>query len=354
MKKLVSILLIITMIFTLGAVSASAASANKTATWTLKASVANAASSQATDKTNYINATNKTVYDSVNDPTICVYPGQVVWVTVHLKTGSKYYAGDLQAYLYYTNNIFKSTNQSSGCYVWNTSGKYAGICSRTGAPFSKMNSTAVNATYPASWSNAQKSAHELYSIVMYPNPSVTTTVSASIDEDLVTVPIYVKSNAAIGSTGIVYFPQESVCSTANPNEKFMLSNYADKGNTLASNVAYSNDMAFDLTHAKLNFLVCNKNAKGINISNSNIEMNYKDSAKLSATVSGVSNAKVAWTSSDTDVVVVDENGNVTSTGRGAATITASYGNYTATCDVTVNFSFGQWLIWIFLFGFLWY
>lgn len=354
MKKIISVFLAIVVIFSISATSVFAASESRTATWSLKASVLNASSSQANDRKNYLNTSNKIVYDSKNNPTICVYPGQVVWVTVHLETGSKYYAGDLQTYLYYTNNIFKSTDQGQGCYIWDTNGDYSGICSRVGAPYSKMVEEAKKNHYPSTWTASQKASHEFYSIIMYPNPNVTTTVSANIDDDLVTVPIYVKSNAAIGATGSIYFPEEFVLSNDRPNEKIYLSNYEDGGDILSKNTPYSDDMAFDVSDAKLNFLVCNKNAKGVTISDSSIEMNYKDSASLSATVSGVSNAKVAWSSSDTDVVAVDDNGNITATGRGNATITATYGNYTASCDVTVNFSFGQWLIWILLLGFLWY
>ena len=119
MKKIVSVLLVISMLLSLAGVHVYAASADKTATFTLKASVSNAsASGQAQDRKDYLNAAGKTVYKSTDGKTINVYPGQVVWVTLHLKTGSKYYAGDLQAYVYYSTNIFKSTDQSSGCYIW--------------------------------------------------------------------------------------------------------------------------------------------------------------------------------------------------------------------------------------------
>lgn len=262
MKRIISVLLVITMLSSLLAVNAFAASASKTATFTLKASVMNASSSgQAQDKKDYLNASGKTVYKSTDGKTINVYPGQVVWVTMHLKTGSKYYAGDLQAYLFYTTNIFKSTDQGTGCYIWDTEGKYSGICSRTGAPFSKMVESAINSTYPSNWSASQKSAHGFYSVVMYPDPNVTTTAKASVDDDLVTVPIYVKSDAKVGTTGTIYIPSETVKSDSNKSGKFMLSNYTENGNTLGKNVSYSKDYAIDLSDAKLKFVVCERNTK---------------------------------------------------------------------------------------------
>ncbi|MCQ2472415.1 MAG: Ig-like domain-containing protein [Clostridia bacterium] len=68
---------------------------------------------------------------------------------------------------------------------------------------------------------------------------------------------------------------------------------------------------------------------------------------------------VKYESSNPKVATVDKNGNITTTGKGETTITCTvtddYDNVAkATCKLTVKFSFGQWLIWILLFGFLWY
>ena len=258
MKKIISFLLVFSMLLSLAGMHVYAASADKTATFTLKASVFNAsASGQAQDRKDYLNSANNTVYKSTDGKTITVYPGQVVWVTLHLKTGSKYYAGDLQSYIFYSTNIFKSTDQSSGCYIWDTEGKYSGICSRIGAPFSKMTAKAIKEAYPASWSESQRKAYGFYSVVMYPNPNVTTTVKASVDDDLVTIPIYVRSDAKVGDKGTIYIPSEMIKSTSNPNGKFMLSNYAN-GNILSTNTPYSKDYGIDVSKAKLNFVVANK------------------------------------------------------------------------------------------------
>lgn len=56
--------------------------------------------------------------------------------------------------------------------------------------------------------------------------------------------------------------------------------------------------------------------------------------KLTATVDPT-NVTVAWSTSDEDVAIVKD-GVVTAVGEGAATITATAGNKTATCDVTVT------------------
>ncbi len=65
---------------------------------------------------------------------------------------------------------------------------------------------------------------------------------------------------------------------------------------------------------------------------------------------------VLWSSSDTEVVTVDSQGNLAAVGRGTAVITcySADGATEATCKVTVAFSWWQWIIWTVLFGFLWY
>ncbi len=88
-----------------------------------------------------------------------------------------------------------------------------------------------------------------------------------------------------------------------------------------------------------------------------VALDYKSVTTLAATK--ISDSQVTYTSSNPKVVTVNENGNITTHGRGTATITATYefegGEIiTDTCNVTVNFTFIQWIIYILLLGFLWY
>ena len=80
-----------------------------------------------------------------------------------------------------------------------------------------------------------------------------------------------------------------------------------------------------------------------------LRMTYKSTAQLTA------NYSVRWSSDNEDVVVVDDEGNLTAVGRGEATITARKSDgQTAICTVKVRYSFMQWIINIFLFGWIWY
>ena len=69
--------------------------------------------------------------------------------------------------------------------------------------------------------------------------------------------------------------------------------------------------------------------------------------------------KLTYVSDNPDVAAVDENGVVATNKPGTAHITVTavdkYGfSETAVCTVTVQYSWWQWLIRIFLFGWLWY
>lgn len=88
----------------------------------------------------------------------------------------------------------------------------------------------------------------------------------------------------------------------------------------------------------------------VELDKTDLSLNYKSSAKLTAT--GAKTIK--WSSSNTSVATVDANGNVTATGKGSAVITADGGSTKATCNVTVGYAWWQWIIVVVLFGWIWY
>ena len=65
---------------------------------------------------------------------------------------------------------------------------------------------------------------------------------------------------------------------------------------------------------------------------------------------------LTWSSDDPEIVSVDPNGVVTGLQRGVGTVRYSSedGLYTGVCTVTVYYTFWQWLLILFLFGWLWY
>lgn len=93
----------------------------------------------------------------------------------------------------------------------------------------------------------------------------------------------------------------------------------------------------------------------ITFNTTEISGNYKDVKKIGYTTN-YSKDKLEWSSSNPKVATVDENGKVTMTGKGTATVTAKSADGTAqaSCKVTVEYSTLQWIIIIVLFGWIWY
>ncbi|HJB96444.1 MAG TPA: Ig-like domain-containing protein [Candidatus Mediterraneibacter intestinigallinarum] len=78
---------------------------------------------------------------------------------------------------------------------------------------------------------------------------------------------------------------------------------------------------------------------GISLNTETLNLSKGQTSQLIATLTpedADGDNKVTWTSSDAAVATVDQNGNVTAVADGVATITATVGNLTATCEVTVK------------------
>lgn len=102
-------------------------------------------------------------------------------------------------------------------------------------------------------------------------------------------------------------------------------------------------------------------AKVHDVSMSGASVDYKSSITIAPVITVDEGVKytVTYSSSNPEVVVVDENGNLTATGKGTAeitvTVTDENGNVvTDTCEVEVKYNWWQWIIVIVLFGWIWY
>ena len=109
------------------------------------------------------------------------------------------------------------------------------------------------------------------------------------------------------------------------------------------------------------YAIVEQSANVKSVSVSDIKLNYKKSMTIKPTIKADDGAKytVKYSSSNTKVATIDDNGKVYAAKKGSATITCtvtdSNGNTVQdTCKVTVKYSFGQWLIKILLFGWIWY
>lgn len=89
------------------------------------------------------------------------------------------------------------------------------------------------------------------------------------------------------------------------------------------------------------------------------DINYKGKAKLSTEINASGKYTKTFTSSNSSIVMVDNEGNIYGAKRGSAkitcTLTDSRGNTVSdTCTVNVTYTWWQWIVKIVLFGWIWY
>lgn len=99
--------------------------------------------------------------------------------------------------------------------------------------------------------------------------------------------------------------------------------------------------------------------KSVTIDDATIDYKASTTLKPSIAIADGVNYAIKYTSSNPNVVSVDDNGKVTGIRKGTTTVTCTvtdeYGNTVKdTCKVTVNYTTWQWLIIILLFGWIWY
>ena len=87
-----------------------------------------------------------------------------------------------------------------------------------------------------------------------------------------------------------------------------------------------------------------------------ITVNYKDAYRFTFTEDLPEDTKIVFKSSNPKVLTIDENGNIKTLKRGTAVVTATIdGTDTAvSCNVTVKYTWWQWILIIVLFGWIWY
>ena len=162
------------------------------------------------------------------------------------------------------------------------------------------------------------------------------------------------------SGGGVFHKGEFVQLVAAPADGYQFDGWYS-GEKLVSNDLVYRFMVSENSTLTAKFAPIPKNVKSVSIDD--ISLNYKKSTTLKPTIKADDGAKykVEYSTSNPKVATVDKNGKVTATKRGSGTatitctVTDSNGNVVKdTCKVNVKLSFGQWLIVIVLFGWIWY
>lgn len=328
MKKILSLVLAVLMMFSVFCVASSAASYN--AVFSLTAKV------------------NDVSYDS--DDTIIVAPGDSV--TVKLKLKADFYLASACAQVFYNSSIFTGATAK-----FNTSGKFYGLCGKSMCVYNDWdNITEKNRTkwwpdYSEKELEKFKADNKFCYMVMSSDPSNGTAIK-NISETLITYTFKVSAKAKNGATGQIIIPAESAHRKDYFNGRTMCDVYKTSDMTKTP-VGDMEGLKYDMSKAVLNFRV---STDSVILSAETLSMNYKASKQLTADVIKGTVKTVNWKSSNEKVATVDKDGNVKATGKGTATITATTtdGKYSADCTVNVTYSPIQIIIIYVLFGFLWY
>ncbi len=270
-KKVLSIILAVVLVIGTVVVAATAAEDHGTATWTFYASVmdsnggaeeALASGAEATpgvsvttamtkqqraDKAAFTKATNLEVYNS-ND-TIYVKPGQVVWVTVHLKTQDVPNPATIQSQFYYSTNIFTCTTALfSQVGVWNTSGVWAEyVDKKDGTSFARQDAGNRKTLKPSVWTDEQRAAYNTYNIFTFADlGKAVDEVFYPLDEYIIKLPVYVRPDAQTGAKGTIFMTKDAPFT--------MVVGYPD----FWDSSVYYNASTHDISAATLNFVVGEK------------------------------------------------------------------------------------------------
>ncbi len=270
-KKVLSIILAVVLVIGTVVVAATAAEDHGTATWTFYASVmdsnggaeeALASGAEATpgvsvttamtkqqraDKAAFTKATDLEVYNS-ND-TIYVKPGQVVWVTVHLKTQDVPNPATIQSQFYYSTNIFTCTTALfSQVGVWNTSGVWAEyVDKKDGTSFARQDAGNRKTLKPSVWTDEQRAAYNTYNIFTFADlGKAVDEVFYPLDEYIIKLPVYVRPDAQTGAKGTIFMTKDAPFT--------MVVGYPD----FWDSSVYYNASTHDISAATLNFVVGEK------------------------------------------------------------------------------------------------
>ncbi len=166
-------------------------------------------------------------YDS--DDVIEVKPGQMIWITTHVRSEGAYYPFSLMGNVFYDTDVFTTVAMTAvQCFQWNANNEIYGYSNTTlsqGNIWGRITTEQLRATYyPTDWTDAQKTEFHYY-------PWFTSMDITQIDatlgyvppsnSDLVTVPFYVRSDAPVGATATIFTPDyEGVNGSRYPETEY--------------------------------------------------------------------------------------------------------------------------------------
>ncbi len=190
-----------------------------------------------------------------------VKPGQIVWVTTHLKSVGGIYPDAIQGQVYYDTNIFISAAvDSSVCYKWEATNpiyKFSNETLSGGGVYGRVLMDNRAEYTPSDFTSEQDAQYNQYTWFSALDVKKAQNTGDGIVEpqngNLVTFPIYVKSDAAVGTTGKIFtYSHDKLLGSYYPETEYSAEFGA--GDPFESPISYGAEM-FDLSAAELTFKV---------------------------------------------------------------------------------------------------
>lgn len=190
-----------------------------------------------------------------------VKPGQVVWVTTHLKSVGGVYPDAIQGQVFYDTTMFISTAMlSSACYVWNPDNeiyKYSNTTLSGGGTYGRVLMDYRAEYTPSDIDDAKYNQYTWFAAVDVNAVYNDMEIVKAQNSDLVTFPIYVRPDVPAGYEGKIFtHSYHKLVGSYYPSTEYS----GDAGDAYETPIAYGPEM-FDLTNAVLTFKVAGGEAE---------------------------------------------------------------------------------------------
>lgn len=229
---------------------------------------ASAFSKQTTDINTY-KSTGSTLayYDS--DDTIVVNPGDMIWITTHMKSTGGVYPDAVQGQVFYDTGMFTTVAALvTNAYIWNANNeiyKHSNSTLSGGVIYGRATQDFRDEYTPADFSADENAKYNQYTWFTCVDPSAVMAneeypeMVAAQNSDLVTFPVYVRTDAQPGQTGKIFtYNYAKLSGTYLPASDY--SAEFGMGDIYESPIGYGPEM-FDLSAATLNFVVAGGEAE---------------------------------------------------------------------------------------------
>lgn len=209
---------------------------------------------------------------------IYIYPGDVLDVSLKLKTNEDYYAGPFCTEIFYTQNTLENSKLN-----WNTNSRFYNCC-KTYSNYSLQNN---NGTY--------------FKVDMIPSSVDCKVAPNELNEELLSIQFTAKGKD--GDIAKVNLAPNSVRSAENPFGAMYLACFTQKGDFTGKRYDYGNEIVLDISKAQVAFKLTNAGD-----ANGDGTISSSDALKIMQASSGLTELSA----NQTKIADVDSNGKISS------------------------------------------